>query len=109
MTLLDFVPRTCEKCGGTILAPTIGGVPRGTCHCPANRLTDWGGEAVRITRPEPIKRGPPAECCLQLIESYESIDRVSAEVAKARGGVALFCPTCKGRVTYSDNKWQREV
>ncbi|MGH2406354.1 MAG: hypothetical protein ACRDGN_18110 [bacterium] len=28
------LPSTCETCGGTILAPTIGGVPRGTCYCP---------------------------------------------------------------------------
>lgn len=26
--------RTCARCGGTILAPTRTGVPRGTCHCP---------------------------------------------------------------------------
>ncbi len=24
----------CVRCKGTILAPTIRGVPRGTCHCP---------------------------------------------------------------------------
>ena len=26
----------CEVCGGTVLAPTRTGVPRGTCHCPEN-------------------------------------------------------------------------
>lgn len=24
---------TCEKCGGTILDPSIGGARRGTCNC----------------------------------------------------------------------------
>ncbi len=28
--------QTCPACGGTILSPTRGGVPRGTCHCPGN-------------------------------------------------------------------------
>jgi hypothetical protein len=26
----------CLYCGGSILPPSIGGVPRGTCHCPSN-------------------------------------------------------------------------
>lgn len=31
--------RTCPTCGGTILAPTRTGTPRGTCHCDANLAT----------------------------------------------------------------------
>lgn len=44
-------------------------------------------------------------CCLVVIEQYESIDRAFAEIAKARGGVALFCETCKGRVVFADGSW----
>ena len=33
--LMTEEPR-CERCGGTVLAPAQSGVPRGTCHCPAN-------------------------------------------------------------------------
>lgn len=28
--------RRCPTCDGTVLPPTRGGVPRGSCHCPAN-------------------------------------------------------------------------
>lgn len=116
-TLFDLVPnapRLCSDCGGTILAPTIGGVPRGTCHCPFNlvkgsvaeRTTDWTVERVKVVKSD------PRECCKQVIAQYESID--GAEIAKARHAagtaspVALFCPECKSCVTFIDGKWQRE-
>jgi len=105
LTLLDLIPRTCETCGGTILAPTRGGVPRGTCSCPreAERFTDWTAERGRL-----VKRGDPHDCCMELIALYESIDPEVATVAKQRGGIALYCPQCYARVTFVDGKWQSE-
>lgn len=47
-------------------------------------------------------------CCAVVIEQYEAIDRAFAEVAKARGGVALFCTTCTGRVVFADGSWKTE-
>ncbi len=113
-TLFDLVPnapRLCTKCGGTILAPTIGGVPRGTCHCPENlskeasaadRVTDWTAERIQVVKSD------PQDCCKQVIAHYEGLDDAQAEIAKQRGGVALYCPTCKSRVTFTAGKWQRE-
>jgi hypothetical protein len=72
----------CAKCGGTILAPTVRGVPRGTCRCP---------------------RFPA--CCLAMIARYEAMEISVA--AKARGGVALHCDGCAARVTFN-NEWRRE-
>jgi hypothetical protein len=39
----------CLACGGTILRPTIDGVPRGTCHCAhaPERVTDWNECTIR--------------------------------------------------------------
>lgn len=100
-------PQTCGVCGGTILAPTIGGVPRGTCRCArgGDRFTDWSAEQVRQPR---VSRGKPLPCCFAVIERYESVDREQAEIAKQRGGVALFCNQCECRVTF-DGKWYRET
>lgn len=113
LTLLDLVPLNCAECGGTILPPTIGGVPRGTCHCPSNlskaaaaqRVTDWTADQVTTAW---VKGQDPRECCMQVVAQYEGVDAEMAAVAKQRGGVALFCPQCHSRVTFSDGKWQRE-
>jgi len=32
----------CRTCGGTILPPTRGGVPRGSCHCTDTRCRSCG-------------------------------------------------------------------
>ena len=110
-TLFDLVPdapRLCKECGGTILAPTIGGVPRGTCRCPradaTKRVTDWS--SVEVYRP--LKTLPLLACCEKLIERYEAIDPVFASIAKKRGGVALYCSECTSRVEFSDGAWQRK-
>jgi len=45
----------CMRCRGTILPPTRGGVPRGSCHCPPGereRVTDWSTSPPKITDPE---------------------------------------------------------
>jgi hypothetical protein len=76
----------CGTCGGTVLPPTLNGVPRGTCHCPP------GLDAI------------PA-CCRAVIARYEATD---AAVAMARGGVALYCATCKARITFN-GRWRREA
>lgn len=117
MTLFDLVPdapRLCSKCDGTILAPTIDGVPRGTCHCPenlsrpANRITDWNAESVQIARLPWVTRQDPRDCCKKVIVRYEGVDHEMAIVAKQRGGVALHCEKCHSRVTFSDGRWWRE-
>jgi len=105
MTLLDLISpqtRTCERCGGTILPPTIGGVPRGTCHC------------SREPAPEKVVRSEPKECCKKVIAAYER-DYPHAERAKAFGvasvnrgsRVALFCKTCEARLEFAGT-WIRE-
>jgi len=43
--------RECGKCGGTILAPSVGGARRGSCHCPTvgrvwGRRRDEGDQPV---------------------------------------------------------------
>jgi len=105
ITLLDLVSqKVCERCGGTILAPTIGGVRRGTCHCPSAEDV-----APRMVR------GKPKDCCLKVIAHYER-DYPNAEVAKQRGAssvnrgsrVALHCKECTARLEF-DGKWIREA
>ncbi len=105
ITLLDLVSqKVCERCGGTILAPTVRGVPRGSCHCPSAAEAE-----VKMVR------GKPKDCCWKVIAAYER-DYPDAEVAKKRGAssvnrgsrVALHCETCTARLEYT-GKWIREA
>lgn len=48
----------------------------------------------------------PGPCCLELVATYEAIP--GADVAKARGGIALYCAACKARVICVNGTWQRE-
>lgn len=51
----------CARCGGTVLAPTRGGVPRGTCHCPPNAVA-------------PRREDPTREIIIRLtawVQAYE--------------------------------------
>ena len=107
VNLLDQIHgRTCPTCGGTILQPTMGGVPRGTCRCQSEaaqteRFTDWS--AARI---QTVKGLALNDCCSRLVAKYEEYDR--AAECKSRGGVALYCPECESRVVFADGRWQRE-
>lgn len=103
MTLLDLVSpatRTCADCGGTILAPTIGGVRRGSCHCKPER--------------KPIEKSAPRECCLAVIATYETLGGGEmARVAKSRVGhapVRLFCKVCIAGLQHDrqTDTWIRE-
>lgn len=47
-------------------------------------------------------------CCQDVITRYENVDPVMTETAKARGGVALFCPSCQGRVVFADGVWETQ-
>ncbi len=47
---------TCPACGGTVLLPTRGGVPRGSCHCPTNRSREK--EMTKTTQETPQASEP---------------------------------------------------
>ena len=50
-----------------------------------------------------------SECCRTgVVARYEAIDPAMAAVAKERGGVALYCPVCRSRVTFTDGAWKTE-
>lgn len=58
----DQSSRICPDCQGTILSPTRGGVPRGSCHCPTNRSREetMTANATKDApqAPEPTQKTP---------------------------------------------------
>jgi len=48
--------------------------------------------------------GRMKKCCQTVVEAYER-DYEYAEVAKARGGVALYCVVCTSKVTFVNGVW----